>query len=383
MSIKFKGNSGFIKLIASFSAAVLLSTGVVTPSASDGIIKNLCVPTTITASAASNLYVPNLNGSNRIVWKATSWVPVYAYSNLSARGNFSNLNGSGVKTYSTACIDAGDDCYIYRMGNSVSTVFYPAGNTYKYAYVRTSDITRGNRNETRNAFKAAAGVNTFTYNSNGGTFNIGSIDKNDTCYLLNKVNNAYQLIYPISGGNYKIGWVSASDYARLTNSGGGSISNARQNVVNTALREVGVAETGNNNVKYNTWYYGRTINATGYAWCDAFVSWVANRSGVSTSIIPKSASVSNTLKFYRNCGRFYKSRYYGGSYTPKGGDLVFYGTNGGCHIGIIIASPVNGYLQVVEGNVLLNGKYQVAKFTANSKRTVNSSYVYGYASPNY
>ena len=100
-------------------------------------------------------------------------------------------------------------------------------------------------------------------------------------------------------------------------------------------------------------------------------------------MIPKSASVSNTLNFYKNRGRFYKSRYYGGSYTPKAGDLVFYGSNGGSHIGIIIASPVNGYLQVVEGNVLLNGKYQVAKFTANSKRTVTSSYVYGYASPNY
>ena len=283
MSIKFKVNSFSVKFIASFSAAVLIATGVVTPSASSGIIKNLCVPNAITASAASTLYVPNLNGSNRIVWKATAWIPVYADSSLSSRGNFSSLNGSGVKKYSSACIDAGDNCYIYRMGGSVSVVYYPAGSTYRYAYVRTSDITRGNRNMTRNAFKAAAGVNTFTYNSNGGTFNIGSIDKGDTCWLINKVNSAYQLIYPISGGNYKIGWVSANDYAKLTNSGGENISNARQKVVNTALREVGVAEVGNNNVKYNTWYYGRTINATGYAWCNAFVSWVVNQSGVSTA----------------------------------------------------------------------------------------------------
>ena len=207
-----------IKLAASASAVAVLTFSMIAPSTSDGICHSFSIPAVITASAAAQLYAPNLNGSNYIVWKATSWTPVYAYSNLSARGNFTNLNGGGIKTYGSACIDAGDDCYIYRMWDSVSIVKYPAGSTYRFAYVRTSDITKGNRNETKNAFKAAVSVNTFTYNANGGTFRIGSISKNDTCYLLNKVNNAYQIVYPISGNNFKVGWVSAADYNRIVGS---------------------------------------------------------------------------------------------------------------------------------------------------------------------
>ena len=65
--------------------------------------------------------------------------------------------------------------------------------------------------------------------------------------------------------------------------------------------------------------------------------------------------------------------------------LVFYGYNGNIsHVGLIVASPVEGYLQVVEGNVYdSNGNYSVQHFTKNSKRRVDSSYVYGYASPSY
>lgn len=165
-----------------------------------------------------------------------------------------------------------------------------------------------------------------------------------------------------------------------------SVSSIRQKIVSKALGEVGQSENGNNNIKYNTWYYGHSVNGTGYAWCNAFVSWCANQCGVKTDIIPKSASVANTKQFYEKCGRFYKSKYNGGNYIPKTGDLVFYrNSSGQNHIGIIIASPVDGYLQVVEGNVTLdNGKtYKVVKFTKNSNRTVNSSYVVGYASPNY
>lgn len=154
-------------------------------------------------------------------------------------------------------------------------------------------------------------------------------------------------------------------------------------MVNKALGEIGKSENGNNNIIYNTWYYGRTINGSGYAWCQAFISWCANQSGISTNVIPKTASVATTLNFFKRQGKFYYSKYHGGNYTPKACDLVFYGSNGTCHIGIITGSPINGYLQVVEGNVYMNGKWKVVKFTSNNNRRLSSSYVYGYASPNY
>lgn len=73
------------------------------------------------------------------------------------------------------------------------------------------------------------------------------------------------------------------------------------------------------------------------------------------------------------------------NYTPKAGDLVFYGTNGSSHVGLIIDNPQGSYLQVIEGNVYdsKTGNYSVQKFTKNAKRRTDSSYVYGYASPLY
>ena len=46
-------------------------------------------------------------------------------------------------------------------------------------------------------------------------------------------------------------------------------------VVNTALSQVGVKESpaGSNKVKYNTWFYGRTVSGAAYPWCMVFVQW--------------------------------------------------------------------------------------------------------------
>ena len=82
---------------------------------------------------------------------------------------------------------------------------------------------------------------------------------------------------------------------------------------------------------------------------------------------------------------FEYSRYHGGTYEPKPGDLVFYGSQGQEHVGIIVDFCKNGYLQVVEGNVedYATGHYKVTLFTKNSRRTLDSSYVYGYGVVNY
>lgn len=346
------------------------------------LTRALFSPATISASAASTLYVPNLNGNNYIEWWCNNPGQTYVFttSSLRTRGSSTNKSCKSPKNYN-AYIDKGDKCYIYKMTSSYTLVGYPAGNIYRYGYIKTSDVT--SLKQTSKAFKSKAG-NIKTYGNSDLKTSIGSIDQNDTCYLLNSINSRYQVIYSLTGSsNYKIGWISSNDYTAITKGTTGTVTGNRQRMVNKALGEVGVAERGNNNVKYNTWYYGRTINATGYAWCDAFVSWCANQSGVSTNVIPKSASVSTTLSFFRRQGRFYYSKYHGGNYTPKAGDLVFYGNNGSSHIGIVVAAPVNGYLQTVEGNVYINGKWQVYKFTNNYNRKVNSSYVYGYASPNY
>lgn len=164
-----------------------------------------------------------------------------------------------------------------------------------------------------------------------------------------------------------------------------SSSNLAQRIVNYELSQVGTGDyRGNNNVKYNTWYYGRTVSGNGYAWCMAFQSYCANQLGVLNTAVPKTASCAVAVDWYKNRGRFQYSRYYGGSYTPKAGDLVFYYNGSFCHVGMITAAPVGGYLQTVEGNIQCSdGNWKVVTFTRNSKRTVNNSYVYGYGTPGY
>lgn len=43
-----------------------------------------------------------------------------------------------------------------------------------------------------------------------------------------------------------------------------------------AAEQIGVTEypSGSNKVKYNTWYYGKTVSGSAYPWCAVFVCWV-------------------------------------------------------------------------------------------------------------
>ena len=48
-----------------------------------------------------------------------------------------------------------------------------------------------------------------------------------------------------------------------------------------AEAQVGVRETGENNVVYNTDYYGREVSGGAYPWCCAFIWWLFSKSGLS------------------------------------------------------------------------------------------------------
>lgn len=52
-------------------------------------------------------------------------------------------------------------------------------------------------------------------------------------------------------------------------------------IVDVARAEIGNSELpkNSNNVKYNTWFYGKEVSGPMYAWCGAFVSWVFFHAG--------------------------------------------------------------------------------------------------------
>lgn len=80
-------------------------------------------------------------------------------------------------------------------------------------------------------------------------------------------------------------------------------------IIKTASNEIGVKETGNNNVKYNTEYYGKAVNGDAYPWCAVFVWWVFKHSGASSIFYGggKTASVYEIWRYYNSLGRVYSS----------------------------------------------------------------------------
>lgn len=115
----------------------------------------------------------------------------------------------------------------------------------------------------------------------------------------------------------------------------------RDEFVAVAQSQVGVRETGVNNVKYNDWYYGRHVEGSSYPWCDVFVSWCANEVGILDSLVPKKAYVPYTVDWYKSKGLYHTS-----NYTPKKGDLAIFTSQG--HIGIV--ESYDGRTHTIEGN---------------------------------
>ena len=88
-----------------------------------------------------------------------------------------------------------------------------------------------------------------------------------------------------------------------------------------------------------------------------FVSWVANKAGLSTSQSPKTASTDTGMAFFKNKGEFGIK----GKYTPKRNDTVYFKSGGRSHVGIVkaVKNGKNG-LEVMDSLYIHNedGSYQ-------------------------
>jgi hypothetical protein len=100
---------------------------------------------------------------------------------------------------------------------------------------------------------------------------------------------------------------------------------------------------GNNNVKYNTAYYGHPVSGPSFKWCVVFIWWVMRHAGVPATVFPKAAGVFFVRGWFRD-----RHRYMDASSMPREGDLVVFKTS---HIGIVesVDSDSNT-ISTVEGN---------------------------------
>lgn len=120
-----------------------------------------------------------------------------------------------------------------------------------------------------------------------------------------------------------------------------------QDILKIAQAEIGTKESpaNSNNVKYNTWYYGKSVNGSAYPWCATFVSWVFGQ--IDPSLIKKSASCMDIGNWFKNNNQWKIS-------NPQAGDVVFfkYNTNSRWtnHIGIVESVNVDDSIITIEGN---------------------------------
>lgn len=136
-----------------------------------------------------------------------------------------------------------------------------------------------------------------------------------------------------------------------------------KDIVDVAIGEIDYAEQGKNRTKYGAWY-----GMNGAAWCHMFVSWCADQAGVSTSVVPKTASCSNGISFFKNKGKFQ----YRGKYTPKRGDIIYF-RNGG-HVGIV---------EKVTGNTVHTVEGNSSDKVRRKSYSLNDSNITGYGVPAY
>lgn len=145
-------------------------------------------------------------------------------------------------------------------------------------------------------------------------------------------------------------------------------------IVEVAKSQVGVREKAYNNVKYNTWFYGQEVRdknsrSTNHAWCVVFISWCADRAGIPTSVVPKTAGVWYIYEFYKDLGLYHTRK---SGYVPNPGDIVIFSNIG--HAGIV-ESVSGSTVTVIEGNY--------SDSVVRNTYSIKSSKIAGYASPDY
>jgi len=117
---------------------------------------------------------------------------------------------------------------------------------------------------------------------------------------------------------------------------------------------------------YNMGDFGAGYGGSQYPWCASFASfcllqarchnlnrisdWCRSHVGDSRYIW-REVSCSQWAKQLRTCGYFQNSSYFGGSYTPVSGDLIFFTSNGSTesHIGFVLYAE-SDKVYTIEGN---------------------------------
>lgn len=192
----------------------------------------LCSVIAIPVFAASTTAFDILSASNYAITYTLSssgqTIP-YTNSNLSDRGTVSY--GKNNKSYIDNRVD---DLYIFDVGCTNGTwwayVSYPVSSGRVEAYIPLSAITGNNAGHTKTT---STGKFYCSLRENSDISSNYYVAKGDTVYLIS-TSYKYQILYPISGGKWRLAWCSASDYQKYCGPTGNSGSAGNTISISTA-----------------------------------------------------------------------------------------------------------------------------------------------------
>ncbi len=140
----------------------------------------------------------------------------------------------------------------------------------------------------------------------------------------------------------------------------------------------GTVQGSDNYTKYGVWWTNATNWGVDYshsAWCSMFVSWCAYQAGIPASVIYRTAGCDEGVKKAKERGTWHFSPANGGDYTPKRGDLIYFGTTSDSnHVGIV-RSVSSTKVYTIEGNS--SNKVNQVSYS------LSASGILGYSSPDY
>ncbi len=118
-------------------------------------------------------------------------------------------------------------------------------------------------------------------------------------------------------------------------------------IIEIARKEIGTIE----GPKDNETKYGKWTGANFQPWCQSFVSWCADQSGLDPKKYPKTASTVAAAEWFKKNNRWADAR----NDDPTAGDWIFFdfpedGVNRISHVGICVKNNGDGTIEVIEGN---------------------------------
>ena len=308
----------------------------------------LMMSTLLSVDAFAKVNLPAISKNKPLItYTYNSSGKVYAYTSSSLKSKTGGY---------IAC--STDECKIIEIKGNTVKVTYPVSKGTKTAWFSREAFTYRNlaSEAAKSSFTAKTKATTYKWKGKSSTF--GSVAKGDKCYLLrgNEDSDWVQIIYPVSKG-HKMGWVKGSDYAKMTKK---TVTIKDDNISSPgtkSLADVAKAEIGyqgtNRNGKGTGDYtkYGKWIGSNGTQWCASFVSWCANKAGVSTKVVPKTPNCDTMESKSNSYNKWNKNSLS----SIKKNDVIFFAKTSDLsdsnHVGIVTSvNKSKKTITVVEGN---------------------------------